>query len=64
MARSRIPRAGAIVVAALRAIALGASTTLLANLIYESVNWHSDGKTYWMSIAMVSGFPLSRHTIN
>lgn len=54
MARSRVPGAGAAVIAAFRTVALGASVTLLANLIYESINWHSAGKTYWMSIAVVS----------
>ncbi|KAI1073651.1 hypothetical protein F5B20DRAFT_497994 [Whalleya microplaca] len=50
MARPRVPRASALASTVARALGLGASVVLLANLIYESVNWGSRGKTYGVSI--------------
>ncbi|KAI1453471.1 hypothetical protein F4805DRAFT_443313 [Annulohypoxylon moriforme] len=49
MARSRAPKAAAIAGAIARILGLGASVVLLANLIYESVNW---GKRLGLSISV------------
>ncbi|KAI1100236.1 hypothetical protein F4804DRAFT_54627 [Jackrogersella minutella] len=49
MARPRAPRAAAIAGAIARILGLGASVVLLANLIYESVNW---GKTLGLSVSV------------
>ncbi|XXG98177.1 Aminopeptidase Y [Hypoxylon texense] len=47
MARPRAPKPSAIACAIARILGMGASVVLLANLIYESVNW---GKTLGLSI--------------
>ncbi|KAI6085872.1 hypothetical protein F4821DRAFT_143963 [Hypoxylon rubiginosum] len=47
MARPRAPKPSAIACAVARILGMGASVVLLANLIYESVNW---GKTLGLSI--------------
>ncbi|KAI0140011.1 hypothetical protein F4776DRAFT_662146 [Hypoxylon sp. NC0597] len=49
MARPRAPRTAAIAGAIARILGLGASVVLLANLIYESVNWK---KTLGLSISV------------
>ncbi|KAI1136904.1 hypothetical protein F5Y05DRAFT_414626 [Hypoxylon sp. FL0543] len=49
MARPRAPRAAAIAGAIARILGLGASVVLLANLIYESVNWK---KTLGLSVSV------------
>ncbi|KAI1799710.1 hypothetical protein F4811DRAFT_76775 [Daldinia bambusicola] len=49
MTRPRAPRAAAIAGAIARILGLGASVVLLANLIYESVNW---GKTLGLSVSV------------
>ncbi|KAI0850570.1 hypothetical protein F5Y00DRAFT_268321 [Daldinia vernicosa] len=50
MTRPRAPRAAAVAGAIARILGLGASVVLLANLIYESVNW---GKTLGLSVSVV-----------
>lgn len=50
MARLRAPKPSAIACAIARILGMGASVVLLANLIYESVNW---GKTLGLSITAV-----------
>ncbi|KAI4863355.1 hypothetical protein F4820DRAFT_450111 [Hypoxylon rubiginosum] len=47
MARPRAPKPSAIAYAVARILGMGASVVLLANLIYESVNW---GKTLGLSV--------------
>ncbi|KAI1762945.1 hypothetical protein GGR53DRAFT_467794 [Hypoxylon sp. FL1150] len=47
MARPRAPKPSAIACAVARILGMGASVVLLANLIYESVNW---GKTLGLSV--------------
>ncbi|KAI1405333.1 hypothetical protein F4819DRAFT_10913 [Hypoxylon fuscum] len=49
MARPRAPRAPAIAGAIARILGMGASVVLLANLIYESVNW---AKTLGLSVTV------------
>ncbi|KAI2780650.1 hypothetical protein F4815DRAFT_124828 [Daldinia loculata] len=49
MTRPRAPRAAAVAGAIARILGLGASVVLLANLIYESVNW---GKTLGLSVSV------------
>ncbi|KAI2462946.1 hypothetical protein F4781DRAFT_426764 [Annulohypoxylon bovei var. microspora] len=49
MARPRAPKTAAIASAIARILGLGASVVLLANLIYESVNW---GKTLGLSVSV------------
>ncbi|KAI0376283.1 hypothetical protein F5Y04DRAFT_266824, partial [Hypomontagnella monticulosa] len=49
MTRPRAPRASAVAGAIARILGLGASVVLLANLVYESVNW---GKRLGLSIAV------------
>lgn len=53
MTRPRVPRASAIAGAIARVLGMGASVVLLANLIYESVNW---GKTLALSVTVVRLF--------
>ncbi len=55
MTRPRVPRASAIAGAIARVLGMGASVVLLANLIYESVNW---GKTLALSVTVVRHFIL------
>lgn len=50
MARPRAPKPSAIAYAVARILGMGASVVLLANLIYESVNW---GKTLGLSVTAV-----------
>ncbi|KAI1371707.1 hypothetical protein F4677DRAFT_288591 [Hypoxylon crocopeplum] len=49
MTRPRAPRAAAVAGAIARILGMGASVVLLANLIYESVNW---GKTLALSVTV------------
>ncbi|KAI2606563.1 hypothetical protein GGR54DRAFT_644177 [Hypoxylon sp. NC1633] len=49
MTRQRAPSAGAVAAALARILGMGASVVLLANLIYESVNW---GKTLGLSVTV------------
>ncbi|KAI8963294.1 hypothetical protein F5Y11DRAFT_346634 [Daldinia sp. FL1419] len=51
MTRPRAPRAAAIAGAIARILGLGASVVLLANIIYESVNW---GKTLGLSVSVAA----------
>ncbi|KAI0000607.1 hypothetical protein F4779DRAFT_604691 [Xylariaceae sp. FL0662B] len=46
--RSRVPKASALASTFARALGLGASVVLLANLVYESVNWPE--KTHGLTI--------------
>lgn len=54
MARSRVPKPGAVVATIARLLGLSASVAVLAVLVYESVNWDAKGKTYGVAISAVS----------
>ncbi|EMR69576.1 hypothetical protein UCREL1_3398 [Eutypa lata UCREL1] len=51
MARSRVPKPGAVVATIARLLGLSASVAVLAVLVYESVNWDAKGKTYGVAIS-------------
>ncbi|KAI1342472.1 hypothetical protein F5Y15DRAFT_305287 [Xylariaceae sp. FL0016] len=50
MSRPRAPRPMAIASILFRSLGMIVSVILLSNLVYESVHWADEGKTYWLSM--------------